>query len=47
MSGIIPLTYSTIADWAQLTGVRPTPGEIEALLVLDGVLCHPDAGAED
>jgi hypothetical protein len=35
--GIAPLSFTTIRDWADLTGNQPTPQEIEALLVLDAV----------
>jgi hypothetical protein len=35
------LTYSTVRDWARLTGRRPLPHEVHALLELDAVLCHP------
>ncbi len=38
MSGANPLSYGTIADWSRLTGNRPTPDEVEALLYLDAVL---------
>lgn len=46
MDGLAPLTYSTIADWARLTDRRPQPHEVKALLHLDLVMRHPDAGKE-
>jgi hypothetical protein len=47
MSGLAPLTYGAIADWARLTGRRPHPYEVRALLTLDAVMLFPDAGAEE
>ena len=44
MDGVSPLSYSTIADWARLTGRGLAPVEVEALIALDSVLRHPDAG---
>lgn len=41
MTGIVPLTYTTIADWSRLTGTAVAPHEVHALLVLDAVRCHP------
>ena len=46
MSGLSPLTYATIADWAVLMHRRPRPHDVEALLTLDAVLRFPDAGEE-
>ncbi len=42
MSGVAPLTYGTIADWARLTGTEPEGYEVEALLLLDAVMRHPE-----
>jgi hypothetical protein len=41
MSGFNPLTYTTIADWARLTGNEPEPHEVEALFWLDAILLNP------
>lgn len=30
-----PLTFQEIASWAQLTGVEPSPAEVEAIRKLD------------
>lgn len=38
MSGFLPLTYTTIADWSRLTGNNPRPYEVEALFALDAIL---------
>src|SRR5262249_13862947 len=46
LNGLALLSYSTIRDWAALTGRDPTPLEVEALLLLDGSLCFPDAESE-
>jgi hypothetical protein len=46
MAGLAPLAYGTIADWARLTGRRPRPHEVEALITLDAVLRHPEAGPD-
>jgi len=35
------LNYGTIADWCRLKGMRPTAAEVDALLMLDGILLHP------
>ncbi|MFH1603815.1 MAG: hypothetical protein ABIH03_07905 [Pseudomonadota bacterium] len=43
MAGLAPLTYETVAAWAKLRGVRPTPEEVAALLVLDAELCAGSA----
>lgn len=42
MNGFAPLSYATIAYWADLTGQIVEPFEVEALLMLDGILLHPD-----
>jgi hypothetical protein len=41
MNGAVRLSYSTVADWARLTDVRPTSAEVEALMMLDAVLSNP------
>jgi len=41
MDGVVPLTYATIEYWRRLTGNRPRPREVRALLVLDGALRPP------
>lgn len=38
MNGVAPLSYTTIADWAQLTGRCPTLMEVDALVELDAVM---------
>lgn len=47
MEGLAPLSYGTIGDWARLHGRHPAPHEIDALFLLDTVLRHPEALAED
>lgn len=42
MGGMNPLAYSTLESWGRLTGRRPSPLEVEALLALDSVLRDPD-----
>ncbi len=41
MNGLNPLTYTTVADWSRLKGVKPEPHEVEALLTLDAVMLFP------
>ena len=36
MAGLLPLSYTTIAAWAELTEQWPTPREVRALIQLDG-----------
>jgi hypothetical protein len=38
MSGLAPLSYGTVRDWATLTGNDPKPHEVEALMALDSVM---------
>ena len=38
MSGYSPLTYTTIAHWSELTGNRPAPHEVQALMWIDSIL---------
>lgn len=47
MDGLAPLSYTTIADWARLTGRRPLPHEVQALLQLDLVMRHPEIKESD
>lgn len=46
-SSINPLTYETIESWARLMDVCPQPHEVETLLILDGIMCHPKPLDED
>lgn len=46
MAGIAPLTYSTIAEWARLTGNEPDALEIEALMSLDAAMMTRSESAE-
>ena len=43
--GLVPLTWTTLHDWAETTRVRLEPLEIEALMILDNVMLHPEAKA--
>ena len=47
MSGLSPLTYTTVDAWARLTGRDPQPHEVDALMVLDRVRRHPPAEVSD
>jgi len=40
-AGLAPLSYETVAAWARLSGERPRPFEVEALMDLDAVLLSP------
>lgn len=46
MGGVAPLGYTTIDAWSRLTGIQLEPYEVDALILLDAVLCNPEAGAE-
>ena len=46
MSGIAPLSYGTISDWSRLMGTSPTDLEVQALILLDGVIRNPDQAKE-
>lgn len=46
MGGLAPLSYATIAAWAKLTGQRPLPYEVEALMALDAALLSKGEVAE-
>lgn len=46
MNGYAPLSYATIAGWSQLTGRDPSIGDVEALLLLDSILLHPEVGED-
>jgi hypothetical protein len=41
MIGLLPLTYSTIADWSRLEDVDVKPHEVQALLILDRTMLYP------
>ena len=43
MAGLAPLTYTTVRDWSLLTGNRPDPIEVSALMQLDSALRVPDS----
>lgn len=47
MEGPAPLSYATIDAWARLTDEAPSPEDVNALLVLDTVMRHPDTTTED
>jgi hypothetical protein len=47
MSGINPMSYSEIADWARLTDQHPEPYEVRALIELDSVLLDRDGAEPD
>lgn len=47
MDGFVPLTFTTIAAWAQLTERAPLPHEVAALLTLDTVRRNPPPEAEE
>jgi hypothetical protein len=38
MNGLAPLTYEAIMSWAVLKSKRPTPFEVDALMILDATL---------
>lgn len=37
MAGLLPLTRRAILDWRELSGIDPTPDEVDALRYLDHV----------
>jgi hypothetical protein len=39
--GVAPLSYATVEAWSRLMDVRVDPHEVEALMALDAVMCHP------
>jgi hypothetical protein len=41
MAGLMPLSYTTIADWARLKDMAPLPHEVDALIQLDAVMLYP------
>jgi hypothetical protein len=41
MGGLMPLSYSTIADWSRLKDIHPKPYEIEALIAIDAAMLNP------
>jgi hypothetical protein len=36
-----PITYQAIDAWSRLTGRGPTPEEVQALVLIDGVYLNP------
>jgi hypothetical protein len=46
MNGPQLLSYREVDAWARLTDRQPQPHEVQALLSLDRVLCHPQPPAE-
>ena len=42
MSGYAPMTWATLDAWSRLTGNVPDGEDLDALFVLDAVLCHPE-----
>lgn len=44
MNGFAPLSYATIAAWAELTGASPSAEDVRALMLLDAVLSSPGDG---
>jgi hypothetical protein len=44
MHGLSPLSYSTIAEWSRLKHIPIESDEVDVLLMLDGILMHPDRG---
>ena len=44
MNGAARLTYATIVHWAALLDRTPSIADVEALLLLDAVMMHPDVG---
>lgn len=47
MSGLLPLSYTTIADWARLTDTDVDPLEVDALMQLDAAMLYPEEPKED
>lgn len=41
MNGLAPLSYPAIGWWAHLKGILIEPHEIDALLLLDGIMLNP------
>lgn len=41
--GLAMLSYSEIHAWSALTGIVPSPDEVEALIALDAALLDPSA----
>lgn len=37
----LPLSYLTIAAWSYLTGERPEPQEVDALIAMDEAIRNP------
>ncbi len=49
MSGLAPLTYTTIDAWCRLTEIALEPREVQALMILDSAMLFPgiDTDEED
>lgn len=47
MDGYAPLSYSTVAAWADLMGIAVEPQEVEGLMMLDAVIRHPGEPEKD
>ena len=47
VDGFAPLTFTTIRDWAVLTGREIDPHEVHALLTLDAVRRNPPQETDD
>lgn len=47
MDGFAPLSFTTIRDWAVLTGRAIEPHEVQALLLLDAIRHHPPKEQDD
>jgi hypothetical protein len=41
MSGLLPLSFTTIAAWSELKGVSVEPHEVDALIQLDSAMLYP------
>ena len=41
MGGLMPLSYSTIADYSRLNDIYIAPHEVAALILLDSVMLSP------
>jgi hypothetical protein len=42
MGGLLPLSYSELKSFSDMTGWKPDPEEVEALMILDSILRNPD-----
>jgi hypothetical protein len=41
MAGLVPLTYTTVQHWSELTEQYPTPDEVQGLMRIDAALRSP------